>query len=88
MLLHDDYFKQMEDISRDFNSRKAEYRKSMTTADLINAGVGFMLGHVDFNGLESVEEMGQYVAENIFAEMRNEKSRKGELRDNDGTTTD
>ncbi|MBI5239129.1 MAG: hypothetical protein HY926_01520 [Elusimicrobia bacterium] len=62
LLLRGDYLDGLERVRRDFGLRKAEFRKSLTIGELVDAAVGFMLRQVDFSTLESAEDLERHVA--------------------------
>jgi hypothetical protein len=62
LLLRGDYLDGLERVRRDFALRKAEFRRSLTVGDLVDAAVGLMLRQVDFASLESAEDLERHVA--------------------------
>jgi len=73
----------LEEITRGFGRRKEAWRKPAAISDFINAAVGFVLDHVNFNDLESAEEIDDYVANRFFTTTTSH----GGLEINEGTAT-
>ncbi len=65
LLMRSDCVEKLEIIKKAFLKRKADWQTPMALADIINASVAFVLRHVDFESLESVEDLDLHIASRL-----------------------
>jgi hypothetical protein len=65
LLLHSDHVEMLAAIRNDFAKRKSESQQSVLVEDLVGAAVGFMLRHVDFSALKSVNDLDRHVTAQV-----------------------
>ena len=69
LVLRSEQVESLETIRRDFNLRKPAFRKSITVGEFIDAAVGFMLRHAEFEALESTEDLDRHVASQVYGRI-------------------
>lgn len=65
LLMRADSVERLETIKKRFLKRKADWQAPMAMADFVNASVAFVLRHVDFDDLDSVEALDVHIASRL-----------------------